>query len=192
TSNEANNILLHLQTLRPNIYYSNDAKLLKDNSGFKNLVDKVAPKESSAQRTIKSYKGQVFIAFSKNPKASGDLYGAYIAPSLKNDLSVETWRRGAGGPLTSNCSSTYKIINVDTLEMKFKGGNIFTTDEWLYTQDHAKWAVTTASISPFVCIADINRMESQFKRGGGSLCFNDSDVWKQFNDIIKGVEACPK
>ncbi|RWS18286.1 hypothetical protein B4U80_01137 [Leptotrombidium deliense] len=76
--------------------------------------------------------------------------------------------------------------------MKFKTGNIHTTGEWLYTQDHAKWAITVNLNFACVCIADLNRIEAQSKRGGGSLCFNDNDLWKQFRDIIKLVEACPK
>ncbi|RWS25137.1 hypothetical protein B4U80_04718 [Leptotrombidium deliense] len=48
--------------------------------------------------------------------------------------------------------------------MKFKNGSDKKTVKWLSTQDHAKWAVSESEKSPFVCISDINRMESQFKR----------------------------
>ncbi|RWS21186.1 Deoxyribonuclease-2-like protein, partial [Leptotrombidium deliense] len=102
TPSEANKILRHLQTLQPNIYYSNDANVLKDKSVFNDVIGKVALNETLAIRTIKSYNGKLFTAFGKNSKADGDLYGAYIAPYLKNDLSVQTWRRGAGEPLPSN------------------------------------------------------------------------------------------
>lgn len=35
---------------------------------------------------------------------------------------------------------------------------------------------------PWVCVADINRMVSQEKRGGGSLCFQDAKLWQALRD----------
>ncbi|RWS20800.1 Deoxyribonuclease-2-like protein [Leptotrombidium deliense] len=192
TQEEAKKILAHLLVLRPNVYYWNDGKVLDDNTLFKALVEKKKLKNSAIKTRIVSYKGTPFTAFSKDKKSAVDIYSAYIAPQLQTDFSVETWRRGSGNPLPSNCKLKEKVLNVDSLEMKFKSGKQKTTDQWLYTQDHAKWAVSDSGKSPFVCISDINRMASQFKRGGGSLCIHDPDVWTQFKGLITSIEPCTK
>ena len=44
----------------------------------------------------------------------------------------------------------------------------------------------------YVCIGDINRMNTQKKRGGGTVCFQNAKAWKAFTSIIKTVEVCPK
>ena len=55
--------------------------------------------------------------------------------------------------------------------------------EWYYTKDHAKWAV---SAEPnWICVGDINRQTSQEKRGGGTIRFEDQDLWEQLSKIDK-------
>ena len=44
----------------------------------------------------------------------------------------------------------------------------------------------------YVCIGDINRMNTQKKRGGGTVCFQNAKVWKAFTGIVKLVEPCTK
>lgn len=39
---------------------------------------------------------------------------------------------------------------------------------WLETQDHSKWAY--AAQNNHVCFGDMNRMASQWKRGGAFYC----------------------
>ncbi|CAG2117339.1 unnamed protein product, partial [Medioppia subpectinata] len=63
--------------------------------------------------------------------------------------------------------------------------------DWEYTEDHSKWGITTDDKgTAYTCIADINRMKSQFKRGGGSLCFADEKVWHIFKKSVEGIEGC--
>jgi len=52
--------------------------------------------------------------------------------------------------------------------------------------------MSDAADKPFVCIGDINRMASQDKRGGGTVCFGNLNVWKRFNEVVAETEACPK
>ena len=47
---------------------------------------------------------------------------------------------------------------------------------WPETHDHAKWGITTHS--NWVCVADINRMISQRKRGGGTIAFRNETLWR--------------
>ncbi|RWS21726.1 Deoxyribonuclease-2-like protein, partial [Leptotrombidium deliense] len=190
TKEQADHILTHLSVLRPNLYYWNEAKVLSNNSLYQNLVDKKKVLKSAIETEIISYKGAIFTAFSKGKKYEVDLYSDVIAKAFRADVSVETWRRGAGNKLSSNCNSEEKVVNIDAIEMKLKEGKKTITVQWLYTQDHAKWAVSESEKSPFVCISDINRMESQFKRGGGSLCIHDTDVWNEFRGLITSIEHC--
>ena len=44
----------------------------------------------------------------------------------------------------------------------------------------------------YVCVGDINRMNTQKKRGGGTVCFQNAKVWKAFTGIVKLVEPCTK
>lgn len=55
----------------------------------------------------------------------------------------------------------------------------------------AQWAVTTPDSGKTVlCIGDINRMTSQYKRGGGTVCFNHATLWATFNKAISGTNSC--
>lgn len=64
--------------------------------------------------------------------------------------------------------------------------------EWKSSEDHAKWAVSDALAVPYVCIGDINRMQSQFKRGGGSLCISNPHLWTALSSSVDSLEPCPQ
>ena len=97
----------------------------------------------------------------------------------------------------------------------------FANEYWFPSSvDHAKWAVTEKK--EWTCIGDINRtvcpshytkiihivhnnhniiyltdndipfQKSQFKRGGGTMCFHHAKVANQFRSIIKTKEKCNK
>ena len=48
-----------------------------------------------------------------------------------------------------------------------------------------KWAVSLKS--DWVCVADINRMISQEKRGGGTIAFRDQTLWRDLSKIDRSV-----
>ena len=76
---------------------------------------------------------------------------------------------------------------------------------WPYTHDHAKWAISESvdergvktaerhngerlidkagTAKDWVCVADLNRMTSQEKRGGGAICFHEPLLWHGLNQI---------
>ncbi|VDM69196.1 unnamed protein product [Strongylus vulgaris] len=43
---------------------------------------------------------------------------------------------------------------------------------------------------PAVCIGDVNRQESQFKRGGGAVCIQDRKLWKIFYGSVGAYDNC--
>lgn len=62
---------------------------------------------------------------------------------------------------------------------------------WKYTDDHSKWGVSTgSSSSPWVCVSDMNRMESQWVRGGGTVCFKNTGLWKALSGVITNADSC--
>ncbi|XP_070559978.1 plancitoxin-1-like [Ptychodera flava] len=119
-----------------------------------------------------------------------DIY-TYLADRLKlRGVFVESWRNGAGGKFMSchgknrYTNEMYKVENIKELKFTIGIYNIqFTT-----TKDHSKWAVSQDQGKPWICIGDLNRFESQTRRGGGLACMQDETVWKQFNNSIHDVE----
>ncbi|RUS69881.1 hypothetical protein EGW08_022358 [Elysia chlorotica] len=155
---------------------------------------------------LTSINNQAFLSFAKANNFHADLYDALVAPTLKQNLLVETWLRSAGTPLPSNCSSKYKVLKINNIKLS-------EDVEFKETKDHAKWAVTTAtdqhqtgfitgknqyvlkmgdsSASPYACVGDINRMDSQFHRGGGTVCIQHAAAWKAFTGVVNGYQDCP-
>ncbi|XP_015781364.1 deoxyribonuclease-2-beta-like [Tetranychus urticae] len=193
-----------LALMRPNVYaYNLIDTIPKENDNFQSLVPSSGRKRSRNRNTVLtsslkgSSDGTQFTVFGKSPRALIEIYSDVIGPTLKSDLYTQTWRRGAGGILNSTCSrKTVNVMNVQSISMKFK--NDTETDDWDFTSDHSKWAITTdadnsetsSEKNPWTCVGDINRMQSQSKRGGSVVCLKNQQLWSAFNKIIKSTEAC--
>lgn len=195
TAQEGKDILNQLTRMRPNVYDVENAAGLKDlDELFTIISTKKWPKEAATTvETITSQKGDNFESFSRNQAAaaSGELYSSVIAPKLGVPLIVETWRRGAGGVLASNCTkNSYDVMNVAQMALQVDGNK--STGTWPYLKDHSKTAISASSDKPFVCIGDINRMASQLKRGGGTVCIKSKPVWTLFRNSIVEIEPCGK
>eukprot|EP00040_Diaphanoeca_grandis_P013819 m.69802 g.69802 ORF g.69802 m.69802 type:complete len:344 (+) comp24144_c1_seq1:107-1138(+) len=125
--------------------------------------------------------GTSFTSLAKNKEWAQDLYEDLVAPTLGTDLIVESWIRGeALGPY---CKTAYKHQVTDANSLAV--GAI----SWTETQDHAKWCVPLAEVGP-LCICDINRMESQRKRGGGCVCFNNKMLSTALRKTIVSYDKC--
>ncbi|OMH38931.1 deoxyribonuclease II family protein [Motiliproteus sp. MSK22-1] len=152
---------------------------LQDEEPLSLLFHGAEESESTKPSTLKfkSKGGKAFSLIAKSRKWGEDFWLDLVSPELKCDLVVETWRRGKVTPLKDDRSSSY---DEDILTLDFKLAPDLSY-QWHYTKDHAKWAVAlknNVNTLPWVCIADINRMVSQEKRGGASLCFQDSQLWQ--------------
>lgn len=194
TGKELDHIVTQLLCMRANIYkYSMNAKFLETNPGISDLMARRWPKKvAQSTQEIRSMNGVIFTSYARNSKSEKkDLYLEIIAPSIGSDLLVESWRRGSGDPLSSNCSFKFKVNNVRSVELTFnESRGPSHTSAWSYLEDHSKWAIGTEK--PATCIGDINRMASQYKRGGGSVCLMDLQVWQVMKDSVHEVEGCPK
>lgn len=167
---------------RPNLYdtlfpsslassYGNISKLVKG--------DYATPK-LCASVFLETNQGTPFQLFAKTTEWNNDLYSACVAPALESTLLTETWIRGsAEGP---SCPTTgYDTLDINGLDF----GSGFA---WTETNDHSKWAI--ASNTTTVCIGDINRMTTQFSRGGGTVCLNNSVIFDAFQSAITGTDSC--
>jgi deoxyribonuclease-2 len=159
---------------------------LQDDEPLALLFHGTGVSESKEPATLRfnSRGGKEFLLVAKSRKWGEDFWLDLVSPELKCDLVVETWRRGAVTPLQDDRSNTFEE---DLLTLDFKI-NPSMTYEWSYTKDHAKWAVALKNSTnslPWVCVADLNRMVSQEKRGGASLCFQESRLW----EALKNAEA---
>ena len=133
-----------------------------------------------------------FTVYSTTAQWNNDLYAGCVAPYEKDTLWVETWIRGkASGPV---CPYT----EYDTLDIKFldfqeapevqKVQKAQKTQKWSETQDHSKWLIT--EYKQVVCMGDVNRMTTQYLRGGGTACFNDPVLHAVLKKAITGLDTC--
>lgn len=138
-----------------------------------------------------------FRLFAKNKKWSEpthndghgkDFWNHLVGPALRDNIDVETWRRGEVfaniDPDTSNV--TMDVLGLNLASIGYHGY------QWPFTKDHAKWG-STEHRPPgfllrhpgFVIIADINRDQSQAKRGGGGLAFQHDGIWQALRSVEK-------
>ncbi|XP_014476254.1 PREDICTED: plancitoxin-1 isoform X2 [Dinoponera quadriceps] len=127
-----------------------------------------------------------FWSFAKSDKWQKELYDDFVAPTLNSDLFTETWLNGRGR-LPSDCAGTkvYNILSISLSEFHigFKSSH-----------DHSKWAVAVENKTnqTWTCIGDINRADTQYIRGGGTVCFNVWNVWENYRSVVNDTEPCPK
>lgn len=91
---------------------------------------------------------------------------------------VSTW----GRPYKeSDCGSRYKISNV-----LLKTVNAQSVKN---TQDHSKWAISYGDTQNWVCVGDLNHMDSQATRGGSFLCKDDVSLHHAMLDLVVADEC---
>lgn len=128
-----------------------------------------------------SIKGQRFQHFSKAASFEIDLYEDLVVPELGCNLLVETFLLGNVVKVTSSEA----VKNVKTIKLPHSAA--FNS-----SRDHSKWAISHNSAEKrTVCVGDINRTTSQFRRGGGTLCADLPDVWVQYNKTVLEIEEPP-
>lgn len=133
--------------------------------------------------------GQELSLFSKSANFGEDIYANWMNHELKTTLLAQTWRNGVGGSLDSSCPrDDFHVNNVQDLRIVSQEDKSLS---WPAVVDHSKWAISESEDSGVLCIADVNRMESQFKRGGGAVCIKCPSCWSVYSKSIVDVEPCP-
>lgn len=62
--------------------------------------------------------------------------------------------------------------------------------DWTPSCDHSKWCVAKDQNKNWICIADVNRAPTQYKRKGGALCFDNSTIKAEFLGFVAKYEDC--
>jgi deoxyribonuclease-2 len=121
--------------------------------------------------------GRNITFFAKSTQWNNELYAECVAPALQTSLSVESWIRGsAEGPA---CGGAQTVLDVQGVS--YPGGMAF--DEY---NDHSKWAVG----GDWFCASDINRMTTQFARGGSAYCWKEAGLASAITSVITGTDSC--
>ncbi|KAK6031313.1 deoxyribonuclease II [Ostertagia ostertagi] len=93
-----------------------------------------------------------------------------------------TWRNGAAKDVGTQCDDGENVYDVTSVKVLDK--------EYASSKDHSKWGVSMSESVPAVCIGDVNRQESQFKRGGGAVCIEDITLWRTFRGSVNSFLDC--
>jgi hypothetical protein len=120
--------------------------------------------------------GESILFYTKSMQWNNELYANCLTSGLQTSLYVESWIHGdAEGP-ACNQYSVYDIAQIS-----YPNGPDF--NEY---NDHSKWAIGGA----WFCASDINRMTSQYLRGGSAYCFNPKSLILSLENAIKTTESC--
>jgi len=130
-----------------------ESNIYIDNSKYKNMIFPKVDKINMLKIN------EDIIHYAKPPNDNVDIYN-YIASIYKYNWKIETWKRGHLIEEKNDHIIDTKEIIIDNIHFKS-------------SQDHSKWAV---SDDEYYWIGDLNRMSSQFKRGGGGFICKDSKL----------------
>lgn len=159
--NKLNELLENLIIMNPNICITNvDYNNIKNN-----IKEKIKNKKMSHVRINNKIS---HIAKSKNNEI--DIY-EHLANEYGGMWICKTWIRG------KECENTMHVKNSVGIQHK----NI----KYNSSQDHSKYAFN----NDVLIIGDLNRMTSQYKRGGGGIILKSKKITKILTDITQ-TEKC--
>ncbi|XP_064474097.1 deoxyribonuclease-2-alpha-like [Ornithodoros turicata] len=188
-TSQLDTIATHLRLQAPDVYdgYASPS-MLKQHTGLYALLHNhfIRSPPWVLTATLTDVLGVPFLSYAKNGRFNKDVYSEVVARNLGSDLYVSTWLNGPGGRLPSECNEQYKVMNVKWMKFPLgKGQSISFSNR----DDHSKWAVSTART--IVCIGSLNRMHSQFRRGGETVCFKNDKLHALLLSSIRAYEKCP-
>ncbi len=114
----------------------------------------------------------------KNGYKNSSIFEDGVNNMLGSSLVSQTWGRPLGYPW---CDGVFRTGNIKEIKIN---DNI----TWTTTQDHSKWMVMVDNT--FSCFGDMNRMDSQWTRGGAFYCLKSELLSQALKSIIKTTETC--
>jgi hypothetical protein len=126
---------------------------------------------------MRSAVGYGLMSIYKDHSINGSIFEDGLTKMLSvNALKAETW----GRPLSKAwCSENYNVNNV----LSIRVGEV----EWHESLDHSKWVVAG---NEYACFGDMNRMDSQWKRGGAFYCLTEPTLIAAMQKIIIDHDTC--
>jgi deoxyribonuclease-2 len=108
--------------------------------------------------------------FAKSPHLHEDFYELLLNEIGSDNCLVESWMRPA-------MQESEKIHHIKSIFWRNRDDNV----NFIETKDHSKWAIQEKDdCKVWILVGDLNRMESQKKRGGGGIWIQDRELWKAF------------
>lgn len=160
-------VMSQLKKMDAHVYHEHREH--NDEKGVKKETDDEKDEKQENNKIVNVHKmGENIFHLSKNSKWGKDLYEDFICDYIDENILCETWAKPS--------ISSPRVKNVKTC----RWDNV----EYSSTNDHSKYAVSMNIRNPWVFIGDINRMESQFRRGGGGLLIKNNDLWTRMNEIV--------
>jgi len=180
-----------LQLTNPQVYgqqwVSSLASSMPNADAF--LNQGVVNKESASNIvSLLTLGGLSVLHFAKTEKWGQSIFGDLIGPYYQSGVLTETWQRPYEAPLEPP-TVQYAAYSVLTLSAPTYAD--WDGVSWKEGDDHSKWAVLTSG-QPIVCIGDINKQVSQYKRSGGMACFSDAAVHQAFTGLITSTDIDSK
>uniref|UniRef100_A0A224YWZ2 Deoxyribonuclease II n=1 Tax=Rhipicephalus zambeziensis TaxID=60191 RepID=A0A224YWZ2_9ACAR len=128
-------------------------------------------------------KRRVF-AMAKPPFLRTDIYTQELRHKMDDDIVVQSWKNGAGEAQHQFCQRNYSVTDVMTVSIKTKAGRLYFSSR----EDHSKWYVTRKKA--LFCFSSLNRMKSQWSRGGEITCLLDTRPATLFRNSIANSTSC--
>jgi hypothetical protein len=111
----------------------------------------------------------------KSPNYVIDIYSDYLAKKYDCVWFVESWIRGHH--IERGKAVTSRVVDIEKLRM------ISNTENEVFdeSQDHSKWATSNTD---YYWVGDLNRMTTQFHRGGGGIVGKDAELAEALRSLI--------
>lgn len=175
-----NDIAYRLLLTRPQVYDS--AVAAGTGGNISALAAGKAPTAATcASSAVATVGGAALTVFGKSAPWGQDLWAGCVAPTMRTGLWVDSWIRGSAEG--ANCTGAFPVLDVQ--QIAFASGY-----SWSETADHSKWAVSSSGDT--ICFGDINRMTTQFSRGGGAVCMESAALADTFRAATKATNSCGK
>lgn len=187
----AETIALHLRVQGANVYQSSKPnwmdlrELYTTQLGLLILGQTIRGASEILVNLMKTRKNKPILAIAKAPYWYHDIYSLIVIRQVNDSIAVQSWRNGAGGAQTQTCSEKYGVTDVEEVSVKFSKTRAISFDT---REDHSKWDV--ALKKGFFCFSTLNRMVSQFRRGGEITCLWDDRIATLFRDSIARRSNC--
>ena len=184
-----NDISEMLLLIRPYIYeYQVLPGIRQQYNNINNLLNGTYNKTANVCDHKKIYSlGKVeHIVFGKTIKWNNDLWDNCISSYFHKDFQVQSWLNGNVKPLGPFCNiNMSSVLNVHTFSYLHSNKLPWT---WSTTVDHSKWGISIQDQT--TCFGDINRVTSQYNRGGGGVCILNNNYNYIMSTSISSTDEC--